>query len=118
VLNRIRKALVDSYAGAIAVGWLLSQGICHCALLIVSPLTIWAQIRLQQRLDPSRSILYEQPQRFPYEQVGSQVLLILILLLLAFLLLRWLYMEPAKVEGPSESEETEDEAQPHSQGES
>jgi predicted Kef-type K+ transport protein len=110
MLDRIKKALVESFAGAIAIGWLLSEGIYHCAALIVSPLTIWAQMKLEQEQNPSRSILYEQPQRFPYEQVGSQVLLILILLLLAFLLLRWLYIEPAPVQALDEPEEVEDQS--------
>jgi ABC-type phosphate/phosphonate transport system permease subunit len=111
MLDRIKKALVDSFAGAIAIGWLLSQSIYHCALLLVSPITIWVQMRLEQEQNPSRSILYEQPQRFPYEQVGSQVLLILILLLLAFLLLRWLYLEPAPAPAPDEPEDIDVQSQ-------
>jgi predicted Kef-type K+ transport protein len=105
MLDRIKRALVESFAGAIAIGWLLSQGIFHCVQLVILPLTVWAQTKFEQAHDPARSILYEEPVRLPYERVGSELLMVLLLLLLAFLLLRWLYMEPAPQPAIEEPEE-------------
>ncbi len=110
MFDRLKTALVSSYVGAIAVGWLCAQGILHLANTIAVPVSIWFQQRIQQQQHRELSSLYSAPPRFPFEMALARLLTALFLLLIAFALLRWLYY-PAAVElGQEQSPDPEQEA--------
>jgi hypothetical protein len=41
MFRRCKQALVSSYVGTIAVGWIFAQGILHFAFMFSTPSTSW-----------------------------------------------------------------------------
>ena len=41
MLERLKRALVESFVGAIALGYLLAQGILHFVNIFASPIAGW-----------------------------------------------------------------------------
>jgi hypothetical protein len=93
MLHRLKAALVDNYVGAIALGYLLGDGVEEIATVFIAPLSEWARLKELHRLlpqgspDPGFSPLSSLP------HLAKGVFYVLI----ALALLRWLYY-PAKVE--------------------
>jgi len=94
MFERIKRAMVESYVAAIALGWLLAQGIWHFANIFVVPITGWL----------TRSEYSEFTSRAPVHlylrdslpELGRSFFL----LLFWYILLRWLYIKPMKNEVP------------------
>jgi hypothetical protein len=91
MLEKLRKTLVDSYVGAIALGYLLAQGILSFVGIFSSPAAGWLtrhELRaLTERIAPSSSWplgYYAMP-----ELIRS-----IVLLLVWYLLFRWLFFNP------------------------
>ena len=102
MLERLKSALTKSYVGAIAVGWLVAQGLIDVSSIIVAPVTAW----ITNRLNSQGYDLFRPPQNpnLPYWLALPPLIRALVILLIAFLLLRWLYFEPAAQ--PSDLEES------------
>lgn len=104
MLKRLKSALVDSFVGAIALGWLLAQGIMHFAYIFTAPVADWVA-RREYREFALRSGVSTG---FSFEGALPELAKSVSLLLLCYILLRWLYFKPAvpqSVEsnaGPSE----------------
>jgi len=94
MLERLRSALVKSYVGAIAIGWLVAQGFTDVSSIFAAPLTAW----ITQRLSSEDSGIFRVPHNpaVPYWMAVPPLIRAVLLLLIAFLLLRWLYFEPAQ----------------------
>jgi hypothetical protein len=94
MLERFRSALVKSYVGAIAIGWLVAQGLTDAVNIFASPLMMW----FTQKLFPQPSSLFSSPRNpgFPYWLALPPFVRASLLLLIAFLMLRWLYWEPSQ----------------------
>jgi predicted Kef-type K+ transport protein len=94
MLERLKLALVNSYVGAIAVGWLAAQALTDVTSIIVAPVSAWVARRLSSgdtsffRIPPSPS--------FPYWLAVPPLIRSTLLLLIAFFLIRWLYIEPVE----------------------
>lgn len=94
MLNRLRKALVKSYVGAIALGWLFAQGILHFAYVFSAPVTGWL-MRREYRPLADRSIAGA---RFSVQDALPELVKCFSLLLIGYFLLRWLYFKPVEEE--------------------
>lgn len=110
MLNRMKTALVRSYVGAIATGWLLAECIYTVATALTLPLRMWLQLRIQQQ--QSFSVM-GQPEslpapRFQYEMAIPQLLSAVLLLLAAWGLLRWLYWSEETEQNAEEETPTEE----------
>ena len=90
MLSRLKTALVESFAGAIAIGFLIAQGIQRMAYVVSDPLTRWIAARIQGE-EAARIWRNTVPQRFTFELALPQLFVALFLLSMAFVLVRWLY---------------------------
>lgn len=107
---KLKSALVDSYVGAIVVGWLFAEGIGRLVTSITTPLTEWGVERIRQQLSPGTSSILGSPLRFPTELMVSQLIAAALLLLIAFYLLRWLYFPPTESLDQGQTQEPEESA--------
>ena len=89
MLERVKQALVESYGGALAVGWIFAQGVQHFAFIFVAPIAGWAQRRTYRALTASVA-----PASFTLQDALPEVARCVALLLVGYWLLRWLYFQP------------------------
>jgi|ERR1017187_2108946 hypothetical protein len=97
MFRRLKTALVDSYVGAIALGYLLAEGTEHIINVFTAPFSEWVALKELHRITPQsvsepglsiRSSLPHLVHGFFYVFIGLA-------------LLHWLYY-PAKVKVPKE----------------
>ena len=94
MLERIRRAVVESYIGAVALGYLLAQAIIHFVDIFSTPIA-----ELVARREYSGIISHPSlSDRFPYVAALPQLISFLVLLLVWYVLLRWLYFKPLRHE--------------------
>ena len=92
MLHRLKTALVDSYVGAVALGYLLGEGVEQITSVFIAPFSQWVQLKELHRIspqsahDPGFSLLSSLP------HLAQGIFYVLI----ALALLRWLYF-PVKV---------------------
>lgn len=100
MLKRLKVALVRSYVGAILIGWLAAQGITDAVNIFATPVMVW----ISRQLFPEPSNLFTPARNltFPYLSGLPPLIRALILLAVAFLLLHWLYFEPAENQAPAQ----------------
>jgi hypothetical protein len=100
MLNRVKHALVQSFVGAIALGYVLAQIIIHFVNIFASPIAAWIATDEYRRLVPqslgSRS---PGPTGFPFERALPELASFLLLLVIWFALLRWLYLPSITQDG-------------------
>jgi hypothetical protein len=95
MFGRLKKALVESYVGAIALGWMFAQSVFHLIGAITDPLTTWERQRIlfsELRIGEAR-----QP-RITIQSSIPDLIAALALALVCLLLLRWLYYSPIEEE--------------------
>jgi hypothetical protein len=86
MFKRLKQALVISYVGTIAVGWIFAQGILHFAYVFSTPITSWIA-RSEYRGITEQSTI----KGFALRDGVPDLLRSIALLVLGYLLLRWLY---------------------------
>ena len=95
MLKRLRQVLVESFIGAIALGWILAQSISHLTASFTSPLATWVmhkEVQAFQNSAPQSSWAgwgNDALQRGILELVRA-----IALFLVCYVLLRWLYYKP------------------------
>jgi hypothetical protein len=94
----LKTALVDSYVGAIALGYLLGEGVEQIAMVFTAPFSEWITLQELRRLSLPNESSAGFSLRASLPSLAHGVFFILI----GLALLRWLYY-PAKVKAPSES---------------
>jgi hypothetical protein len=98
MFRRCKQALVSSYVGTIAVGWIFAQGILHFAFMFSTPITSWIA------RSEYRGIMEQSTIRgFALRDGVPDLLRSIALLVLGYLLLRWLYF--GEVEVPETGDE-------------
>lgn len=88
MFSRLKRSLVESYVGALALGWIFAYAILDFVSIFTAPLASWvtrAEFRTMLVPDPTSLLLRVS---LPYV-VASPALF-----LLGYLLLRWLYFAP------------------------
>ena len=91
MFKRLKKTLVTSFVGAVALGWVFAQGILHFAYAFSAPLVEWVRRREYQRFT---STITTTPTGLPFHDALIELARSLSLLLFGYLLLRWLYFKP------------------------
>jgi len=94
-MHRLKRAVVESYVGAVALGYLLAEGIMSVVSIFTAPLNSWIV-----RQDYASAV--HPNTEFSFRYAWPQAARSIGLLVLFYILLRWLYFTP--VETPSTSE--------------
>jgi hypothetical protein len=92
MFSRLKRVLVESYVGVVALGYTLAQCILQFVGLFTGPFEGW----YTRSLYPGGSALSPMHQGAWIEQGLYALLHFLLLLVLWYVLLRWLYFSPVK----------------------
>jgi hypothetical protein len=84
MLDRLKRALVDSYVGAVGLGYLLSQCVGHFVNIFAMPVVQWVARDQYHEIVPRSSGLS------PKDALPDLVKFV-VMLLVWLVLLRWLY---------------------------
>jgi hypothetical protein len=98
MFKRLKAALVESFVGAIALGWIFSQGILHFAFAFIAPVAGWAQRKQYRGLASTMGA----PVGFTFQDSLPDFLRCIALLLVGYFMLRWLYF-PSREQGAEEA---------------
>ncbi len=90
MLKKLRAVLVQSYVGAIGLGWLFAQGILHFTGIFSSPFASWLTRQRYRGLIEERGY----PTDLSLKDSLPEALKSALILIVAYLLLRWLYYKP------------------------
>ena len=90
MFERWRKVLVDTYISALALGYLLAADIIHFVNMFAAPVASWIS-RKQYG-----SITHTIPVNFSLQDALPELLRFMGILLVWLVLMRWLYVKPAK----------------------
>jgi hypothetical protein len=93
MLERVRKSLVESFIGAIALGWILAEIVLHFVSIFVSPIASWVS-RSEFRGFSDQAVRVEPG--FLLRDAGPELVRTVLLFVVWSLLLRWLYVSPRK----------------------
>ena len=89
MFDRLKQAVVESYVGAIALGYLFAQLVQHFVNIFASPIAGWIE-RKQYGAFVSRT---SAPVGFSFQDAVPELVRFFLLLLFWSVLLRWLYFE-------------------------
>ena len=101
MLERLKRVLVESFVGAIALGWIFAQGILHFAWVFSAPIAGYVT-RREYRGIMERTAA---PTGFSLQDALPEVARSCALLLVGYVLLRWLYFKPLVEEAPDTGQE-------------
>jgi hypothetical protein len=96
MLERMKVALVESYVGAIALGYLFAQGLLHFASIFIAPVAGWVQRREFRGVTGVGPF----PEGIQLQEALPDSMRSAALLVLGYLLLRWLYFKPPVAQTP------------------
>lgn len=94
MLKTLKRAIVESYVGAIALGYVLAQAILHFVAIFTDPVAFSLQRRELRDLG-SHAV---STQGISFQDALPELIRFVLLLLLWYVLLRWLYFKPFKDE--------------------
>jgi ABC-type dipeptide/oligopeptide/nickel transport system permease component len=101
---RLRRTLVESFVGAIALGYLLAEGIMHFVNVFAAPIAGWIA-RNEYRGSLAGAAL---PSRSSLQYALPEFVRSLFMFAIFYVLLRWLYFKPLKMEISEPVRETGD----------
>jgi hypothetical protein len=93
MFERLKRALVESYVGAIALGWTLAQTILHFVGIFSSPVAGWVTQKEIRQIDPRTT----GGMSFPFRDAVPELMKTVLLLAVCYGLIRWLYYTPVKI---------------------
>ena len=96
MLERLKRALVESFIGAIALGYLMAQSVLHFVNIFASPIAGWVSRSDYRAIIPSGSALTGVALKDALPDLISFVVLFVVW----YLLVRWLYFTPPKTHAP------------------
>lgn len=96
MLERLRRGLVESFVGAIALGWLLADVFVHLANIFASPVASWIT-RNEYHEFPGRQTV---PTDFLLRDALPELIRMFLLVAVWYILFYWLYIRPAKSKLP------------------
>lgn len=103
MLERVKRAVVESYIGAIALGYLLAEVIFAFANIVSSPLSNWIERRDYQYLLQSVAPV----SKLHFQDALPPLIRCAVYLTVWYQLLRWLYMTPSRDEKSAPSPESQ-----------
>lgn len=101
MLKRFKRALVESYVGAIALGYLLAETVLHFCYTFATPVSGWVS-RTEYRDPLGRTTL---PQGFRLQEGLPELVRFVVLLVSWCLLMYWLYVKREKTEVPASEQQ-------------
>ena len=94
MFERLKRALVESFIGAVALGYLLAQCMLHFVSIFASPIAIWVSRNEYRAIVPGEATLAG----FSLKDALPDLTRFVVLLLVWYVLMRWLYFAPPKTE--------------------
>jgi hypothetical protein len=88
MLKRLKQTLVESFVGAVALGYLLAQSVLHFVSIFTTPLTSWV---MRNEFMP-RSVT----KAFSLKDALPGLFEFVLLTLIWYVLMRWLYFKPLR----------------------
>jgi len=92
VFERLRRGMVESFVGAIALGWLLADIVVHFANIFAAPVASWIT-RTEYHEFPGRTNVLTN---FLLRDAVPELIRTILLLVVWQILLYWLYIGPTK----------------------
>jgi hypothetical protein len=90
MLERLRRAMVESYVGAVALGYLLAQVILHFVNVFTQPFAGWiTRKQYGGMLAGSREL-----PGFSLKDAVPELIRFVLLIVAWYVLVRWLYVKP------------------------
>jgi hypothetical protein len=90
MVDRLKRVLVESFIGAIALGYLLAEAVLYFVSVFSSPVAVFAARDLYRGIVPGSTAFSGSPLRAAVSPAVAFVLLLSVW----YLLLRWLYLTP------------------------
>ena len=100
MLRRLKRVLVESFVGAIALGYLLAQTLLHFANIFATPIAGWISRKKYRGLMPGTSDL----PGFSLQDALPELARFIVLALVWYVLVWWLYFKPIQEETPRNPE--------------
>jgi len=94
MLNRLKRVIVESYVGAIALGYLLAQSLLHFVGIFSWPVARWISRGEYREIVPHASAVVG----FSFRDALPELVNFLVSLIVWYVLLRWLYFKPLEGE--------------------
>jgi hypothetical protein len=94
MFDRLKRALVESYVGAIALGYLLAQCIMHFVNIFAAPVAGWVSRNDYRAIIPGGATLVG----FSLKDALPDLSRFLLLFVVWYVLVRWLYFTPPKTD--------------------
>jgi hypothetical protein len=104
MFDPLKRILVESFIGAIALGYLLAQAALYFGNIFVTPLANWITRQTFPEFTPRATTA----PGFPFQTALPPLFSTVLLLLVWCLLLRWLYFTPPKTQAPESASELEE----------
>ena len=95
MFDRLKRALVESFVGAIGLGWIFAQGVLHFADIFTAPIAGWI-VRDEYKQFADHVAV---PSGLLLRDALPELVRAFFLLLIGYVLLRWLYFKPVEVKG-------------------
>ena len=102
MLDRLKRALVESFVGAIALGYLLAQGILHFVNIFASPIAGWVSRSYYKESIANAGITFRSALQLALPELVRFFLVFVVF----YILLRWLYFKPLEGEPSGPVRET------------
>lgn len=103
MFERLKRTLVESYVGAIAMGWLLTTAILDFVSIFSAPVQSWVS------RSESRALWHTaEPVGFQLQDALPELVKAFVVFLIWYVLFRWLYLKPLR----SSSEPADNPEQP------
>lgn len=88
--NRLKRVLVESFVGAVGLGYLLAEVVLYFVNVLTSPVATWVTQKLYRGFLPNTTA----PSPSPLLAAVAPAIGLILLLLVWYLLLHWLYFTP------------------------
>ena len=103
MIDRLKRALVESYIGTVGLGYLLAECVLHFVNIFASPVAGWITRNEYREIIPHGTALTG----FSAKDALPELVRFLLLFSAWYVLVRWLYFTPLKNEasGPAQNSE-------------
>ena len=95
MFKRLKSVLVESYVGAIALGYLLAQSVLYLVTVVAAPVTAWATEE-RYRTAMSRQMSWAD---LAVPDLLEPLVKFILLLVFWYILIRWLYFKRPEKSG-------------------
>lgn len=103
MFDRLRRILIESFIGAIALGYLFAEAVLNFVNVFTAPVAGWVTRKEFPQFLPRTAAATGLPFQTALTPLVSSV----VLLLIWYILLRWLYLTPLKSEPPESASDPE-----------